>query len=100
MRPILKAIGLPDVVWLSQDTAATQGVVTVIKGFLEFRPTARPAGVAQTPIPLGICRFGVKITATPTSSNNNEVTLLLEFDIRSLDGFPSQRDFPSSPIER
>jgi len=36
--------------------------------------------------------LGVKIKATPTLHPNNEVTLLLEFEIRSLAGSSGQRD--------
>src|SRR5205814_9350318 len=43
--------------------------------------------VAQTPYPASeYVDLGVKIKATPTLHSNNEVTLLLEFEIRSLSG--------------
>jgi general secretion pathway protein D len=44
-------------------------------------------GVAQTPYPASeYVDLGVKIKATPNLHPNNEVTLLLEFEIRSLAG--------------
>ncbi len=44
-------------------------------------------GVGQTPYPASeYIDLGVKIKATPTLHPNNEVTMLLEFEIRSLAG--------------
>jgi len=61
-------------------------VVTVIQDSTNFANSAA-AGVAQTPYPASeYVDLGVKIKATPTLHPNNEVTLLLEFEIRSLAG--------------
>jgi len=82
----LTTSGLPDVALVSQDPAATQGAVTVIQDSTNFANSAA-GGVAQTPYPASeYVDLGVKIKATPTLHPNNEVTLLLEFEIRSLAG--------------
>ncbi len=82
----LTTSGLPDVALVSQDPAAAQGVVTVIQDSTNFANSAS-VGVAQTPYPASeYVDLGVKIKATPTLHPNNEVTLLLEFEIRSLAG--------------
>ena len=78
--------GLPDVALVSQDPAAGQGVVTVIQDSSNFT-NSTTGGAAQTPYPASeYVDLGVKIKATPTLHPNNEVTLLLEFEIRSLAG--------------
>jgi len=78
--------GLPDVALVSQDPAAGQGVVTVIQDSSNFA-SSTTGGAAQTPYPASeYVDLGVKIKATPTLHPNNEVTLLLEFEIRSLAG--------------
>ena len=83
---VLTTSGLPDVALVSQDPAATQGEVTVIQDSTNFANSAA-VGVAQTPYPGSeYVDLGVKIKATPTLHPNNEVTLLLEFEIRSLAG--------------
>jgi hypothetical protein len=83
---ILTTSGLPDIALVSQDPAAAQGAVTVIQDSSNFANSAA-AGVAQTPYPASeYIDLGVKIKATPTLHPNNEVTLLLEFEIRSLAG--------------
>ena len=83
---ILTTSGLPDIALVSQDPAAAQGAVTVIQDSSSFANSAA-AGVAQTPYPASeYIDLGVKIKATPTLHPNNEVTLLLEFEIRSLAG--------------
>lgn len=83
---VLTTSGLPDVALVSQDPAAAQGEVTVIQDSTNFANSAI-AGVAQTPYPGSeYVDLGVKIKATPTLHPNNEVTLLLEFEIRSLAG--------------
>jgi hypothetical protein len=82
----LTSSGLPDVALVSQDPAANQGEVTVIQDSTNFANSAT-AGVAQTPYPASeYVDLGVKVKATPTLHPNNEVTLLLEFEIRSLAG--------------
>ena len=49
--------------------------------------TASNGGLAQTPYPASeYVDLGVKIKATPTLHPNNEVTLLLDFEIRALAG--------------
>jgi len=82
----LTTSGLPDVALVSQDPAATQGEVTVIQDSSNLA-NAAATGVAQTPYPASeYVDLGVKIKATPTLHPNNEVTLVLEFEIRSLAG--------------
>jgi Flp pilus assembly secretin CpaC len=83
----LTTSGLPDVALVSQDPAApNQGEVTVIQDSTNFANSST-VGVAQTPYPASeYVDLGVKIKATPTLHPNNEVTLLLEFEIRSLSG--------------
>jgi tetratricopeptide (TPR) repeat protein len=82
----LTTSGLPDAALLSQDPAAAQGVVTVIQDSSNFA-NSTTGGAAQTPYPASeYVDLGVKIKATPTLHPNNEVTLLLEFEIRALEG--------------
>ena len=82
----LTTSGLPDVALVSQDSAATNGVVTIIQDSTNFANSST-VGVAQTPYPASeYVDLGVKIKATPTLHANNEVTLLLEFEIRALSG--------------
>jgi type II secretory pathway component GspD/PulD (secretin) len=82
----LTTSGLPDVALVSQDPAAAQGVVTVIQDSTNLANSST-VGVAQTPYPASeYVDLGVKVKTTPTLHPNNEVTLLLEFEIRSLAG--------------
>src|SRR6266850_2547072 len=82
----LTTSGLPDVALVSQDPASAQGVVTVIQDSSNFA-NSTTGGAAQTPYPASeYVDLGVKIKATPTLHPNNEVTLVLEFEIRSLAG--------------
>jgi hypothetical protein len=82
----LTTSGLPDAALVSQDPAATQGAVTVIQDSSNFA-NSTAGGAAQTPYPASeYVDLGVKIKATPTLHPNNEVTLLLEFEIRALEG--------------
>jgi type II secretory pathway component GspD/PulD (secretin) len=83
----LTSSGLPDVALVSQDPATPdQGEVTVIQDSTSFANSST-VGVAQTPYPASeYVDLGVKIKTTPTLHPNNEVTLLLEFEIRSLSG--------------
>jgi tetratricopeptide (TPR) repeat protein len=83
---VLTNSGLPDIALVSQDPAASQGEVTVILDSSNFA-NAVATGTAQTPYPASeYVDLGVKIKATPTLHPNNEVTLLLEFEIRALAG--------------
>jgi general secretion pathway protein D len=71
---------------VSQDPAASQGEVTIIQDSTNFANSST-VGSAQTPYPASeYIDLGVKIKATPTLHPNNEVTLLLEFEIRALAG--------------
>jgi tetratricopeptide (TPR) repeat protein len=82
----LTTSGLPDIALVSQDPAASQGEVTVIQDSTNFANSVA-TGAAQTPYPASeYVDLGVKIKATPTLHPNNEVTLLLEFEIRALAG--------------
>ena len=82
----LTTSGLPDIALVSQDPAASQGEVTVIQDSSNFANSVA-TGAAQTPYPASeYVDLGVKIKATPTLHPNNEVTLLLEFEIRALAG--------------
>jgi tetratricopeptide (TPR) repeat protein len=82
----LTSSGLPDVALVSQDPAGGKGEVTVIQDSTNFANSST-VGVGQTPYPASeYVDLGVKIKATPTLHPNNEVTLLLEFEIRSLSG--------------
>jgi len=82
----LTTSGLPDIALVSQDPAASQGEVTVIQDSKNFANSST-VGSAQTPYPASeYVDLGVKIKATPTLHPNNEVTLLLEFEIRALAG--------------
>lgn len=84
---VLTTSGLPDVALLSQDPAASQGVVTVIQDSTNLASATNGGAVAQTPYPASeYVDLGVKIKATPTLHPNNEVTLALEFEIRALAG--------------
>jgi tetratricopeptide (TPR) repeat protein len=86
IAPALTTSGLPDIALVSQDPAASQGEVTVIQDSSNFANSVA-TGAAQTPYPASeYVDLGVKIKATPTLHPNNEVTLLLEFEIRALAG--------------
>ncbi len=83
---VLTSSGLPDAALTAAGSTPNQGVVAIIQDSTSFgNSTAN--GVAQTPYPASeYVDLGVKIKATPTLHPNNEVTLLLEFEIRSLSG--------------
>lgn len=84
---VLTTSGLPDIALVSQAAAASQGVVTVIQDTNSLANSTTNGGAAQTPYPASeYVDLGVKIKATPTLHPNNEVTLLLEFEIRALSG--------------
>src|SRR5260370_4109264 len=77
---------LPDVALVSQDPAASLGAVTVIQDSTNFANNST-VGTAQTPYPASeYVDLAVKIKPTPTLHPNKQVTLLLEFEIRSLSG--------------
>jgi type II secretory pathway component GspD/PulD (secretin) len=81
---ILTSTGLPDVALLSQGSTANQGLVAVIQDSSTFATGTTPT---QTPYPASeYIDLGVKVKATPILHANNEVTLQLEFEIRSLAG--------------
>jgi Flp pilus assembly secretin CpaC len=83
---VLTSSGLPDVALTAAGSTSNQGVVAVIQDSTTFA-NSTVNGVAQTPYPASeYVDLGVKIKATPTLHPNNEVTLLLEFEIRSLSG--------------
>jgi type II secretory pathway component GspD/PulD (secretin) len=72
---------------VAQDPSSNQGVVAVIQDSSNFASTSTNGGVGQVPYPGSeYIDLGVKIKATPTLHPNNEVTLQLEFEIRSLSG--------------
>jgi Flp pilus assembly secretin CpaC len=84
---VLTSSGLPDAALVSQDpTTPNKGEVTVIQDSTSLA-NSTANGAAQTPYPASqYVDLGVKIKATPTLHPNNEVTLMLEFEIRSLSG--------------
>ncbi|HXM95347.1 MAG TPA: FG-GAP-like repeat-containing protein [Candidatus Dormibacteraeota bacterium] len=83
---ILTTSGLPDVAFTGQGTTANQGIVTVVQDTPSFA-TGRLASAAQQPYPgAEFIDLGVKVKATPSLHSNDEVTLQLEFEIRSLAG--------------
>jgi Flp pilus assembly secretin CpaC len=83
----LTTSGLPDVALVAQDPSSNQGVVAVIQDSSNFASTATSGGVGQVPYPGSeYIDLGVKIKATPVLHPNREVTLQLEFEIRSLSG--------------
>lgn len=83
----LTTSGLPDVALVAQDPSSDQGVVAIIQDSSNFASTATSGGVGQVPYPGSeYIDLGVKIKATPVLHPNNEVTLQLEFEIRSLSG--------------
>jgi type II secretory pathway component GspD/PulD (secretin) len=83
----LTSSGLLDAALVSQDPAATHGVVSVIQDSTNLATATNGGGLAQTPYPASeYVDLGVKIKATPTLHPNNEVTLLLDFEIRALAG--------------
>jgi len=80
----LTSSGLPDVALVAQGTTPNQGLVAIIQDSSTFATGTTPA---QTPYPGSeFIDLGVKVKATPTLHANNEVTLQLEFEIRSLAG--------------
>jgi hypothetical protein len=78
------ADNLPDVAFTAQGSTPNQGEVAVVLDTPGFATGATPT---QTPYPASeYLDLGVKIKATPKLHDNNEVTLQLEFEIRSLAG--------------
>jgi hypothetical protein len=84
---VLSSSGLPDVALLAQGTSTTQGVVTVVLDSSDFSSNNGTSSSQQVPYPASeYVDIGVKVKATPTLHPNHEVTLQLEFEIRSLSG--------------
>jgi hypothetical protein len=86
---ILSSSGLPDVALVAQGATPNQGVVAVILDSSSFSSTGGGGATssAQTPYPASeYVDIGVKLKATPMLHPNHEVTLQLEFEIRSLAG--------------
>jgi Flp pilus assembly secretin CpaC len=79
---VLTTSGLPDAILTS--SSGSNNFVTVL---LDPQSFATGAGSLQTPYPGSeYIDLGVKVKATPTVHENNEVTLQLEFEIRALSG--------------
>lgn len=80
----LTTSGLPDAIITSH--TATSDFVTVLLDPTNFS-AGGAAGSIQTPYPGSeYVDLGVKVKATPSVHDNNEVTLQLEFEIRALSG--------------
>jgi hypothetical protein len=78
----LTASGLPDAILTA--SSGSNNFVTVL---LDPQSFATGAGSLQTPYPGSeYLDLGVKVKATPSLHQNNEVTLQLEFEIRALSG--------------
>jgi len=78
----LTSSGLPDAI-----VTATSGSNNFVTVLLDPASFASGGGTLQTPYPGSeYLDLGVKIKATPSVHDNNEVTLQLEFEIRSLSG--------------
>jgi hypothetical protein len=78
----LTASGLPDAILTA--SSGSNNFVTVL---LDPQSFATGAGSLQTPYPGSeYLDLGVKVKATPSLHENNEVTLQLEFEIRALSG--------------
>ena len=85
----LTSSGLPDAVITA--SSGTNNFVTVLLDPTSFSAGGNGflggAGSAQTPYPGSeFIDLGVKVKATPSVHENNEVTLQLEFEIRALSG--------------
>jgi Flp pilus assembly secretin CpaC len=84
---ILSSSGLPDVALVAQGATPNQGDVAVILDSSAFSSTNGTSSSPQAPYPASeYVDIGVKIKATPMLHPNHEVTLQLEFEIRSLSG--------------
>jgi Flp pilus assembly secretin CpaC len=74
--------GLPDAI-----LTASSGSSNFLTVLLDPASFASGAGSLQTPFPASeYIDLGVKVKATPSVHDNNEVTLQLEFEIRALSG--------------
>jgi hypothetical protein len=83
IAPPLVGGGFPDVA-ITNNVPGAAGDVTVVLSPASLFSTS---GLAQQPYPgAEYVDLGVKIKATPAMHPNNEVTLQLEFEIRSLSG--------------
>jgi Flp pilus assembly secretin CpaC len=84
---VLSSSGLPDVALVAQGSSTTQGVATVVLDSSVFASNNGTGGSAQVPYPASeYVDIGVKIKATPALHPNHDVTLQMEFEIRSLSG--------------
>jgi hypothetical protein len=82
---ILTSSGLPDVAFVAQGSTAGQGIVSIVQDSSAL--AANGSGTGETPYPgAEFMDIGLKIKATPSLHPNNQVTLALEFEIRSLAG--------------
>jgi hypothetical protein len=78
----LTTTGLPDAILTS--TSGSSNFLTVL---LDPSTFASGGGTVQTPYPGSeYVDLGIKVKATPSVHDNNEVTLQLEFEIRALSG--------------
>jgi tetratricopeptide (TPR) repeat protein len=83
IAPVLTSGGLHDVAMVAQGTTPNKGVVAVLLDSASFAN----GSTAQRPYPGSeFIDLGVKVKATPTLHDNDEVTLQLEFEIRALSG--------------
>jgi len=79
---VLTTSGLPDAILTA--SSGTNNFVTVLLDPASF---AAGAGALQTPYPGSeYIDLGIKVKATPSVHEDNEVTLQLEFEIRALAG--------------
>ncbi|GAC1668314.1 MAG: hypothetical protein NVS9B4_24190 [Candidatus Acidiferrum sp.] len=77
--------GLVDVAMVAGGSTAGAGVAAILRDSSDF--TGGSGSTAQRPYPGSeFIDLGVKVKATPTLHENDEVTLLLEFEIRALSG--------------
>ncbi|HMI50712.1 MAG TPA: FG-GAP-like repeat-containing protein [Candidatus Saccharimonadales bacterium] len=85
ITPVLTTSGLPDAAFVAQGSTSGAGVVGIIQDSTDL--AASGTGSAQVPYPGSeFIDLGVKVKATPSLHQNNEVTLQLEFEIRALSG--------------
>jgi general secretion pathway protein D len=85
ITPVLTSSGLPDAAFVAQGPTSGAGVVGIIQDSTDLANSG--TGTAQVPYPGSeFIDLGVKVKATPSLHQNNEVTLQLEFEIRALSG--------------
>ena len=84
---VLSSSGLPDVALVAQGSSGGNGILSIILDSSSFSSNNGTNSSQQIPYPASeYVDIGVKIKATPTLHPNHEVTLQLEFEIRSLSG--------------